>query len=61
MKNQGGAPYPQECAVVRHASPERYEARAKLVRSDFVQTPDSQCHKRALGWSRIINSSGTPE
>jgi hypothetical protein len=61
MTNQGGGQCPQEGAAVRHASPERYQARAKLIRSDFVHTPDSQCHKRALGWNRIINSSGTPE
>jgi len=46
-------PGPLEGIVVRQDSSERNEARAKLVRCDFVQSIESHWRKRTIEWNRI--------
>lgn len=44
---------PLEGVVVRRESIDWCEARAKLVRPDFVQTIDTHWSKRAIEWNRV--------
>lgn len=44
-----------EGVVIRRESDDWCEARAKLVRPDFMQTIDTHWRKRALEWNRIKN------
>lgn len=46
-----------EGLVVRLESPERCEARAKLVRPDFTQAIDTHWRRRAIEWNRVNFSS----
>lgn len=52
-------PGPPEGIVVRRDSPELSEARAKLVRGDFVQSIESHWRKRKIEWNRIVRHDGT--
>lgn len=52
---------PLEGVIIRRESPKWNEARAKLVRADFIQSIDTHWRKRALEWNRITNSSGKSE
>lgn len=49
---------PLEGVVVRRESPEWCEARAKLVRPDFVQTINTHWRKRSIEWNGIGYSAG---
>lgn len=44
---------PLEGVVVRRESADWCQARAKLVRPDFVQTIDTHWSKRAIEWNRV--------
>ncbi|MBV6447964.1 RNA ligase family protein [Nitrosomonas sp.] len=52
---------PLEGVVIRRESPNWCEARAKLVRPDFIQAIDIHWRKRAIEWNRVDFSEGTPE
>lgn len=50
---------PLEGLIIRQESAQWCEARAKLVRSDFIQAIETHWRKRAIEWNRLDFSSGT--
>ena len=50
-----------EGMVIRHASVEWCDARAKLVRPAFTQAMDTHWRKTAIAWNRIGYSAGMTE
>lgn len=50
-----------EGVIIRSESSEWCDARAKLVRPDFIQAIDTHWSKRAIEWNRVDYSAKTAE